>query len=73
MRNKHFKLYQDGLDLKGEPDVGATRGDFHDVLNEPLETRPLSPPAVGSRLEVLRREFQALLDRMDLDTASQVD
>jgi hypothetical protein len=66
-RNKHFKLYQDGLDHTGTPYVGATRGNLYDVVNDERETGPLPNPPAGSRLQALKAEFQAVLDRMDAD------
>ncbi len=73
VRNKHFKLYQDGLDYTGGAYVGATRGNLYDVINDERETTALPIPVAGSRLEVLRDEFQAVLDRMDADADPRVN
>ena len=67
VRNKHYKLYQDGADHTGTPYVGTSRGQLYDVINDERETSPLPAPPAGSRLEALKAEFQAVLDRMDAD------
>jgi arylsulfatase A len=67
VRNKHFKLYQNGLDHTGNAYVGATRGKLYDVINDERETTPLPTPPVGSRLQALQNEFQAVLNRMNDD------
>jgi arylsulfatase A len=60
-RNKHYKLYETGL-------PGSRSGNFYDVINDDREVSPLPPPPAGSRLEALKAEFQAVLDRMDADS-----
>jgi hypothetical protein len=43
---------------------------FYDVINDEREDAALPDPPVGSRLEALKAEFQAVIDRMDADTDS---
>ncbi len=42
-------------------------------INDERETTALPIPVAGSGLEVLRDEFQAVLDRMDADADPRVN
>jgi hypothetical protein len=61
-RNKYYKLYKTGLN-------GNRAGKFYDVINDDREVAALPEPLAGSRLEALKAEYQAVIDRMDLDNA----
>lgn len=68
VRNKHFKLYQSGVDHTNSSFVGGNAGKFYDVINDIRETTPLPIPEAGSRMEALKAEFQAVLDRLNEDS-----
>jgi arylsulfatase A-like enzyme len=83
VRNQRYKLYHpNGKNDSSSSDNVNRSGAFFDVVNTPIERYPvpatgdyttdesLPDPEPGSRLDALKKEFEAVLELMDEDIGS---